>query len=239
MGIVERQAEAWGVSLEDPELKALLKYAVLMSEHQEANIVGTRDLSRLLVDHVLDSLSCLLCEPVFRARKLVDVGSGGGLPGVPLKIVCPDLGVTLVEATGKKTRFLERIVEELSLHNTQIVNERAEALGHEPTHRSKYDVATARALAPLSILCEYCLPLLRKGGCMVAMKASPDKKEIEEGRKAAEVLGAEITGFTEVEFMPELPSKRRCLVVVSKVTETPQEYPRRTGVPKKSPLGRS
>lgn len=237
--MVRRQAEVWGFRLGDAEAEKLLGYAVRMRDYREANVVGARDLSRLLIDHVLDSLSCLLLESVREAQKLVDVGSGGGLPGIPLKILRPDLATTLVESTGKKTRFLERIVGELSLENTEVVNERAEVLGQDPTHRNKYDVATARALAPLSTLCEYCLPLVRKGGCLVAMKSLPDAKEVSEGRKAAEILGAEISDFVEVEFIPELPSKRRCLVVVEKVSETPATYPRRTGVPKKSPLGSS
>ncbi|MGB3635839.1 MAG: 16S rRNA (guanine(527)-N(7))-methyltransferase RsmG, partial [Rubrobacteraceae bacterium] len=237
--IVKRQAEAWGVRLGNNESEVLLRYARQLGDYREANIVGTRDASRLLIDHVLDSLSCLLSESVRRERELVDIGSGGGLPGIPLKIVRPDLALTLVEATGKKARFLEQVVGELTLDGTEVVNERAETLGHEQAYRGKYNVATARALAPLSTLCEYCLPLVRKGGCLVAMKAAPDKNEIEAGRKAAKVLGAEISDFIEVEFIPELPAKRRCLVVMGKVEETPMEYPRRAGVPKKNPLGNS
>lgn len=237
--IVRRQMEAWGFRFENNEAEALLRYAVRMSDYREANIVGVRDPSRLMVDHVLDSLSCLLCEPVRRATKLVDVGSGAGLPGIPLKVVRPELGLTLVESTGKKVRFLEGVVEGFSLRNAEIVNARAEEVGWDPAYRDEYDVATARALAPLPTLCEYCLPLVRKGGCLVAMKAAPDGKEIEAGRKAAKELGAEVSDFIEVEFVPELPAKHRFLVVINKVSDTPLEYPRRTGVPKKSPLGSS
>lgn len=217
-------------------LDLLVVYASWLESYREANVVGVRDLQRLLLEHVLDSLSCSLYEPIQRARNLVDVGSGGGLPGVPLKILRPNVGLTLIEATGKKARFLEQVVEELSLSGTEIVNERVEVVGRETGHREKYDVATARALAPLPTLAEYCLPLVKKGGCLVAMKALPDDKEFEEGRRAAELLGAEISGMIEVEFLQELPAKQRYLVVMTKTSETPYEYPRRTGVPKKSPL---
>ena len=237
--IIKRQAKAWGISLEEPTLGSLVSYAQRLAEYREANVVGVQDFSRLLLEHVLDSLSCLLFEPLRRARNVVDVGAGGGLPGIPLKIARPGLGLTLVEATGKKVRFLERIVEELSLDGVEAVNARTETIGREPAYREKYDVATARALASLSVLAEYCLPLVKKNGFLVAMKALPDDKELEEGRMSADALGAEISELIKVEFIPEIPAKQRYLVVLRKVLETPDEYPRRPGVPKKSPLGRS
>ena len=237
--LIQRQTRAWGIGLDDSAVRSLLDYAILISNYEEANVVGTRDISRFVVDHLLDSLSCLLHEPVRRAENLIDVGSGGGLPGIPLRIARPELCVKLVEATGKKTRFMQQAVEKLSLRNTEVVNGRAEDLGQNPAYRDGSDVATARALAPLAMLCEYCIPLVRKGGCLLAMKALPNKEEVEAGKAAAEVLGAEITNFVQIEFLPELPSKHRCLVIVKKVTETPSEYPRRAGVPKKAPLGSS
>lgn len=236
--LIRRQLEAWGIRLDSGSFEALLKYAVQLRDYREANVVGTRDLSKLLLDHVLDSLSCLLCKPLWDARKLVDVGSGGGLPGIPLKISRPELALTLVEATGKKARFLSEVVEHLPLARTEVLNVRAETLGHEPKSRGESDVVTARAVAPLSTISEYCLPLIRKGGSLVAMKALLDKQEIEEGKRAAEVLGAKVTEFIEVDFLPELPAKKRLLVVVEKHSDTPDDYPRRIGLPKKSPLGR-
>ena len=235
--IVKRQAEAWEINLEEPVFDSLVGYARRLADYREANVVGVRNFSRLLLEHVLDSLSCLLFEPLRGARNVVDVGSGGGLPGIPLKIVGSSLGLTLVEATGKKVRFLERIVEELSLSGVEIVNARAETVGREAAYREKYDVATARALAPLPVLAEYCLPLVKKNGSLVAMKALPNDKELEEGRRSADALGAEISELIKVEFIPEIPAKQRYLVVMTKVLETPDEYPRRPGVPKKSPLG--
>lgn len=215
----------------------LLDYTARLGGYSQANVVGTREWSRLLLDHILDSLSCLLHTPVLGSGRLVDVGSGGGLPGIPIKIVRPSAELTLLEATGKKAKFLRQVSEDLGLKNTEVVNERAEIVGREPGYREKYDVATARALAPLPTISEYCLPLVKKGGCLLAMKARPDSAEIEAGRKAASLLGGEVSEVVEVDFLPELPAKQRCLVIVNKVSETPREYPRRTGIPKKSPLG--
>ena len=235
--MIKRQAEEWNLYLDDSALEMLVGYAQQLSDYRDANIVGTRSRSRLLLEHVLDSLSCLLYEPMLKAKNLVDVGSGGGLPGLPLKIVRPDLSATLLEATGKKARFLEQSVEELTLDRVEVVNARAETVGHDPSHREKYEVATARAVASLSTLSEYCLPLVKKGGCLVAMKALPDEKELRAGGRAAKILGAEVSESIEVKFLPEVPQKRRHLVVVTKTSEIPPEYPRRAGTPKKSPLG--
>ena len=235
--LIRRQARAWDLDLDDSKVGSLLDYAAFIRDYKEANVVGTRNVSRFVVDHLLDSLSCLLYEPVRQAESLIDVGSGGGLPGIPLKIACSELYVKLVEATGKKTRFMEQAVGELSLNNVEVVNGRAENLGRDPAYRDSSDVATARALASLSTLCEYCIPLVKKGGHLLAMKALPDKEEVEAGKRAAETLGAEITDFVRVELLPELPSKHRCLVIVKKATETPSKYPRRPGVPKKDSLG--
>lgn len=236
---MERQARAWGLSLDRSAIGSLVDYAERLGSYREANIVGVKELSRLLLDHVLDSLSCLLCEPVRGAQSLVDVGAGGGMPGIPLKIVRPDMGLALVEATGKKARFLKQVVGELSLSGVEVVNGRAEAVGREAAYRERYEVATARALAPLSVLAEYCLPLVKEGGHLVAMKAAPDNRELEEGRKSAGLLGAEVSEVLKVEFLRELPEKQRHLVVMTKTSETPAEYPRRPGVPKKNPLGRN
>lgn len=235
--VFREQLDEWGLRLKDPAVETLLRYARRLSSYREANVVGTKDLRRLLLEHVLDSLSCLLYEPLRGVRRVVDVGSGGGLPGVPLKIARPETEVTLVEATGKKARFLQQAAEDLLLDGVEVANARAEGLGQDPAHRERYDAATARALAPLPTLAEYCLPLVREGGCVVAMKAMPEEKEVEEGRKAAARLGAEISRLVKVEFLQQLPEKQRCLAIMTKTSETPQEYPRRPGIPKKRPLG--
>ena len=191
----------------------------------------------ILLDHVLDSLSCFLFEPLRAARRLADVGSGGGLPGIPIKIVTPQLEATLVESTAKKARFLRRAVEILSLEETTVTNARVEEIARTEEHRGAYDIATARAVARLSVVAEYCVPLLKVGGHVISMKGRLEIEELSEGERAAEKLGARVSALIRVPRLPEIEEKERCLVILEKIEETPEEYPRNVGVPIKKPLG--
>jgi 16S rRNA (guanine527-N7)-methyltransferase len=231
------QAAAWGLSLDPGPLARLEGYARVLRDYEEANVIGTRDLRGVILDHVLDSLSCFLFEPLGAARSLVDVGTGGGLPGVPIKIVEPEIRTTLVEATAKKARFLRRVVERLSLEDVKVENARVEEIARTDAHRGVYDVATARAVARLSVVAEYCVPLLRVGGHLISMKGRLEDEEIAEGERAAQKLGARFSQLIPVPRLPELEKKERCLVILEKTEETPREYPRNVGVPAKRPLG--
>lgn len=214
-----------------------MSYARLLAGYREANIIGTKTHDAILLDHVLDSLSCFLCKPLFEAEKLIDVGSGGGLPGIPLKIFRGDLEVTLVEATRKKARFLEHAARRLDLSAVDVVASRVEELARDERYRAVYDFATARALAALPVLLEYCVPLLKRGGRLIAMKGRPDPEEIAAGDLAAAELGASKAQIIEVPVLSEIGDRKRTLVVYKKVSETPEKYPRRTGIPGKRPLG--
>jgi 16S rRNA (guanine527-N7)-methyltransferase len=235
--LVTLQAAAWGLRLDDEWLARLDAYARLLAGYEEANVIGTRDFGRILLDHVLDSLSCYLFRPVADAGRLADVGSGGGLPGIPIKICVPGMGLTLIESTGKKARFLRRVVDELPLTGTEVVGGRVEDASRKVEHRGMYDVATARAVARLSVLAEYCVPLLKVGGWVVSMKGRLPDEELSEGERAAEKLGAKVSGQIRVPHLPEVGEKERRLVVIQKVRETPGKYPRNVGVPAKKPLG--
>lgn len=235
--LVTLQAAAWGLRLDDEWLARLEAYARLLAGYEEANVIGTRDFGRILLDHVLDSLSCYLFRPVADAGRLADVGSGGGLPGIPIKICVPGMGLTLIESTGKKARFLRRVVDELPLTGTEVVGGRVEDASRKVEHRGMYDVATARAVARLSVLAEYCVPLLKVGGWVVSMKGRLPDEELSEGDRAAEKLGAKVSEHIRVPHLPEVGEKERRLVVIQKVRETPGKYPRNVGVPAKKPLG--
>jgi 16S rRNA (guanine527-N7)-methyltransferase len=235
--LLRLQAAAWGLSLGPGSLARLEAFARFMHDYEEANVIGARDLRGVILDHVLDSLGCFLFEPLGVARSLVDVGSGGGLPGIPIKIVEPGMRTTLVEATAKKARFLGRAVGRLSLGGVEVTNARVEEIARTEAHRGTYDVATARALARLSVVAEYCVPLLKVGGAMISMKGRPEDEEIAEGARAAEELGARFSQLIPVPRLPELEKKERCLVILQKVEETSWVYPRKVGVPAKRPLG--
>jgi 16S rRNA (guanine527-N7)-methyltransferase len=235
--MIRLQAAAWGLRLYAERVTRLETFARLLSGYEDANVIGTHSVREALIEHVLDSLSCLLFKPLAEARRLADVGSGGGLPGIPLKIVAPHLAVTLIEATGKKARFLRRAIETMSLGRVEVLNGRAEDLGRMGDHRGVYDVTTARAVARLSVVAEYCVPLLRIGGHAISMKGRLEDEEVLEGERAAEMLGAEVQEIIRVPRLPEIGEKQRSLVVLRKVGETPNIYPRSVGAPAKKPLG--
>src|SRR5215213_5171415 len=235
--VMEIQAAAWGLRLGHERCGCLQEYARLLALYDLANVIGTRDVDRIVLDHVLDSLSCFLHEPLFRARRLADVGSGGGLPGIPIKIMRPELATTLVESTGKKARFLHQAVDGLSLRGVEVANARVEDLGRTRVHRGAYDVVTCRAVARFSVVAEYCVPLLETGGYAIAMKGRLEAEELAEGNRAVEALGAKVAETTRVPMLPEVGEKERHLVILEKTRETPARYPRRAGVVAKRPLG--
>src|SRR5256884_6807947 len=181
-------------------------------------------------DQLIDDALVLL-DHLGDAKRLVDVGSGGGLPGLPLKIARPELAVTLVEADSGKAAFLVQACARLGLVDVEVVARRAEEVGHDARYRESFDVAVARALAPLPVLVELCLPLVRIGGRLLAQKT--DKEEVAAARRAIEVLGGEL------ESVSPAPSTARAsgtIVVISKVRPTPSTHPRRPGVPARKPL---
>ena len=169
-----------------------------------------------------------------RPLKIVDVGSGAGFPGVPLKIVQPDLSLTLLEATEKKVRFLEHLVGSLELENVTVLHARAEEAGQKVPHRSGYNVAVARAVAALPVLAEYLLPFVRVGGTAIAQKGQYPAQELQAATNAVATLGGVIKQVVSVNIA-ELDGERH-LICIQKVTSTPRQYPRRTGVPAKKPL---
>jgi len=165
------------------------------------------------------------------------VGSGGGLPGIPIKIMRPHLATTLVESNSKKIRFLQHAVDGLALNGVEVAHTRVEDLGRTRAHRGAYDVVTCRAVARLSVVAEYCVPLLETGGCAIAMKGRLEPEEFAEGNRAVDALGAKVAATTKVPTLPEVGEKARQLVILEKIRETPARYPRRPGIVTKRPLG--
>ncbi len=203
----------------------------LVEWNEKFNLTAIVEYDEVVLKHFLDSLS--LAPIVCDAKSLIDIGSGAGFPGLPLKIVRPDLRVTLLEATGKKVAFLRHIIEVLQLHDIAAIQARAEDLGHNPEHRERYDAALARAVAELATLAEYALPFVRVGGIFVAQKGVQVEDEIERAEHAMRTLGGHLRETIPV-HLPEL--EQRHLIVIDKTTPTPPQYPRRTGVPEKKPL---
>lgn len=237
MRLLQDQSDEWGLALQPDQLALLRRYAELLARYTEANVIGTKDLRSIILDHVLDSLSCLSLQDLEFSGKLIDVGSGGGLPGVPLAITQANVLITLLEATEKKVRFLQYVQESLRLTNVAVLNQRAEEAGGSPGGRENYDIAVTRALASLPVIVEYCAPLIKTGGWILAMKGRLERNELDAGHEAAAKLGAGLHGINNIRLLPQLKQKQRQIVMFRKISPTPTGYPRRIGLAKKRPLG--
>ncbi|MCI0554747.1 MAG: 16S rRNA (guanine(527)-N(7))-methyltransferase RsmG, partial [Anaerolineae bacterium] len=198
------------------------------------NLTAIRDTESIRTKHFLDSFSCVLAWKANPPHRLIDVGTGAGFPGLPLKILYPNLKLTLVESVGKKAMFCQHIVSVLGLEYVQVIKSRAEDVGQDPNHRESYDWAVARAVANLNILSEYLLPLVKLGGTMLAQKGESGPAEANSAGKAIKVLGGELRELIPVQ-LPGV-AEDRYLVLVDKVAATPAKYPRKAGVPSKMPL---
>ena len=235
-------AQALGLSLTLEQQALFQRYhEELVAWNEKFNLTAITDYEQVQIRHFLDSLSCLLADEARLAlnqpnSRAIDVGSGAGFPGIPLKIVCPGLRLTLLEATGKKVAFLEHLIQALGLHRTSAIKARAEELAREPAHRGRYDLALARAVADLPVVVEYALPFCRLGGWLVAQKGEAGPAEAWRAESSIHLLGGELRRVLPVE-LAGLPEDRS-LVVIEKVSPTPEAYPRRPGVPRKRPLSR-
>lgn len=232
----ERARELLGAPLTHAQRQAFERYAAeLVAWNRNVNLTAIVEPEVIGVKHFLDSLTCLLAMRGQPPGRAIDVGTGAGFPGVPLKIACPALNVTLVEATGKKADFCRHIVSLLRLEGVEVLHARAEEVGHMPGHRQAYDWALARAVAPLPVLAEYLLPLLRLGGQVIAQKGESGPAEAQQAEDALRMLGGTLRQLLPVE-LPGV-AETRYLVVIEKTAATPGAFPRRAGMPARRPLG--
>lgn len=246
---VHRDLDALGFDVPAEMLDKLVAYLdMILKANETTNLTAIRHREQAWSRLIVDSLTPLPGMPPppetpedeaeelsgTGELRLIDIGTGAGLPGVPLAIARPDVGVTLVEATGKKAAFLQTVIDELELSNTQVAQERAENLGQDPGHRAKYDVAVSRAVGPLPVVLEYSLPLLKVGGQVLAMKGPKAEAELRDSGDALVKLGGGEVAV--IEAYPESFENELVIVSVIKESATPQEFPRLPGLPKKFPL---
>lgn len=202
--------------------------------NQRFNLTAITDPEQIEIKHFLDSLTCLLVMDLQKGHRLVDVGSGAGFPGLPLKLICPDIHLTLVESNRKKVEFMKYMVNLLELTEVEVVNRRVEDLGNASDHRDQYDWAVARAVALMPVLLEYLLPLLRVGGQGIAQKGEAGLAEVHEADPSMQILGGKLRQVVPVE-LPTV-AETRYLILFEKVAGTPAKYPRKAGIPAKRPL---
>jgi 16S rRNA (guanine527-N7)-methyltransferase len=228
--------QQFDLDLTEAQLKTFEDYLrELVLWNERINLTGIREPSEIIVKHFLDSLSI---APVLKRLPaplaLIDVGSGAGFPGLPLKIILPDLQLTLLESVGKKTTFLRHLAVVLDLNGVTVLTARAEEAGRRPDQRERYDVAVARAVAPLPVLAEYTLPLVKVGGWVIAQKGLNPEAEVKEAANALGILGGKVRQILPT-TVPGLEAARH-LVIIQKKKPTPKQYPRRPGIPAKKPI---
>jgi 16S rRNA (guanine527-N7)-methyltransferase len=221
-----------------------LYYEELVSWNERTNLTAITAYPDVQLRHFLDSLtlaaSHLRNDPAgfsldLNSASLIDIGAGAGFPGLPLKILFPGLKLTLSDSVGKKTAFLQHMVEMLKLDKVEVLNARAEELGQNPAYREKFSIATGRAVAALNVLAEYCLPLVKVGGLFIAPKKVNIGEELAQGARAIKKLGGKMRSATPF-ALPGEETAERMLVVAEKISQTPAAYPRQTGAPAKKPL---
>lgn len=233
--ILAVKGEEAGLSFTERQLEQFSDYYKLLVETNKVmNLTAITEPEEVAVKHMIDSLLPYDKE-TFSGKTLADVGTGAGFPGIPLKIYCPELKVVLIDSLGKRLKFLQQVIAKLQLTDIECEHLRAEDAGKSKKHREKYDLVTARAVARLSVLSEYCLPLVKKGGMFIALKGSKYAEEIEEGRAALKILGGRLISSEQVK-LPGLDDGR-AIIKIAKIKNTPVQYPRKAGTPEKQPLG--
>lgn len=235
---LRRGAQELGIILKESHLSLFQTcYEELVEWNRRFNLTAITDYDGVQIRHFLDSLSCLLALPraeLQAGARVIDVGTGAGFPGLPLRIVCPGMRLTLLEATRKKVDFLEHLLQRLGFSDVEVIHARAEDLAHRPGCREGYDWAIARALAEMPTLVEYLLPLVRVRGAMLAQKGENAPAEVHAAEEAIRILGGRVRKLVPVDLHGL--AETRYLVIVDKVAATPEKYPRRPGIPEKRPL---
>lgn len=229
MGYVEEL----GVKLSKEQAGMFFNYMNLLLEwNEKINLTAITEEKEVIVKHFVDSLTISKYIPV--GASLIDVGTGAGFPGIPLKIIRDDLKITLLDSLQKRINFLDVVIKELKLKNIETIHARVEEFGKNSKYRESFEVATSRAVANLSTLTEYLLPLVKLRGIAICMKGSSVEEELENSKKAINVLGGKVSNVFEFD-LPKTDIKRN-VVIVDKINKTPSKYPRKPGMPSKEPI---
>lgn len=223
----------YAISVSEEQYARLLAYSDMLVEwNEKINLTAITDPEGIALKHFFDSVYPFTLFKPEQNASLIDVGTGAGFPSCPLKIFREDIKLTLLDSLNKRIKFLSELSDKLDL-SADCIHGRAEELGRKPEYRERFDIATARAVANLSALCEYCLPFVRVGGAFAALKGSDGAKELENARNAIKILGGKVELCREY----SLPNgDMRCLIVIRKIKETPEKYPRNKGQMVRKPL---
>ena len=233
--ILEKGCEELGITLSDTQKNQFIRfYEYLVEKNKVMNLTGITEFQEVLVKHFLDSLACVKAVDMSKVNRIMDIGTGAGFPGVPLKIAFPHLEACLLDSLKKRVNFLEETFQLLKLENITAIHGRAEEFAKNKAYRETYDLCVSRAVSNLVTLSEYCLPYVKTGGFFISYKSGTVQEEVEQAQKAVKILGGRIQDV--VYFQLPDSEIQRSLVVIEKVKATPGRYPRKAGTPLKEPL---
>jgi len=226
-------ASEFNVDLEKKDIDNFFKYKdTLLEWNKKINLTAIEDDREIIIKHFIDSITV---APFIKkeTKKIIDVGTGAGFPGIPLKIIMKNLDVTLLDSLEKRTKFLNEVINKLDLKDIRVIHSRAEDKGMSKDFREKFDLALARAVANLPVLLEYCLPFVKVGGTFIAMKGS-NIEELDNSKNALKILGGEVKDV--IQFNLPFTDIKRNIIIIKKFRHTPTKYPRKSGKPSKEPL---
>ena len=235
IGLLEEILKKLNISIdEDQKQKFSDYYSLLLEKNKVMNLTRITDEEEFIIKHFADSLMICKVIEMEKVESLIDVGTGAGFPGIPIKIIYPNIKVTLLDSLDKRVGFLKEVIDQLSLDDIKAIHGRAEDFGQDDNYREKYDLCVSRAVADLSVLSEYCIPFIKEQGVFVSYKADGSEDEIYAARTAIETLGAGLNGVC-AEQIPGTDINRQ-FAVIKKITKTDLKYPRKAGKPSKKPL---
>ena len=224
------------ISLSENQIQQFLDYYELLVETNKVmNLTAITEFDEVIEKHFLDSLSLIRVYDLRREIKILDMGTGAGFPGVPLKIAFPEIDLVLADSLNKRIKFLQDVIERLGLKKISAVHARAEELGKNKDYREKFDLCVSRAVANLASLSEYCIPFVNEGGMFISYKSGEIEDEVEQSKKAVSILGGSISQV----YKFDLYEQKRSFVLIQKKKKTPKAYPRKAGTPTKLPLGQT
>ena len=233
--ILEEGCRELGITLDEIQKKQFTDfYEYLVEKNKVMNLTGITEFQEVLVKHFLDSLACVKAVDMSKVNRIMDIGTGAGFPGVPLKIAFPHLEACLLDSLKKRVNFLEETFQLLKLENITAIHGRAEEFAKNKAYRETYDLCVSRAVSNLATLSEYCLPYVKTGGFFISYKSGTVQEEVEQAQKAVKILGGKIQDV--VYFQLPDSEIQRSLVVIEKIKATPGRYPRKAGTPLKEPL---
>lgn len=231
--ILEKWCRENSISISDSQISAFEIYADMLIEwNKKMNLTAITEENEIAVKHFIDSLSVLKYIDIKQNATMIDIGTGAGFPGIPLKIVHPDINLTLLDSLNKRLIFLNEVSRAINI-KVDIIHARAEDLSQKPEYREKFDYAVSRAVANLPSLCEYCIPYVKKGGMFISMKGSDGEKELELAKNAVELLGGRSNNIYKFNLPDD---SNRTIITISKIGSTPSKYPRRGTKISKNPL---